>query len=121
MELIKNRFLYRVWDKTQNKMIYEDLGAYCSCDKGLQNCYDDAVLMQCTGMLDVNGLKIFEGDIVRFTHSSDPQHNLDAALVEWKTEWCGFYIDGNRTLNWRMRLVIIGNIYENPDLVGGQV
>ena len=93
---------------------------------------DNFVLMQSTGFKDVNGVEIFEGDILsRKTHV----WMYGSDLNEWVTEsypvvwqdggWYlneeplafileeGVYKDGFR----RTALEVIGNIYENPELM----
>ncbi|HEL1840317.1 TPA: hypothetical protein TX086_000518 [Streptococcus suis] len=99
-----------------------------------------AVLMQSTGLFDVNGKEIFEGDV--FTCLDDDnnpiyenivvkfgQHTNMDTVFEREPVYIGLYIEGQRgTATFdvdRMyndcegRLTIIGNIYENPELVEG--
>ncbi|MGO0058629.1 YopX family protein [Brevibacillus fluminis] len=72
---------------------------------------------QFSGLSDRSGREIYEADIVKFRHSSEPEYNLEATVVEWVPQWCRFCIDGNSGLNANMNLEIIGNRYENPDLL----
>ncbi|MEG3342392.1 YopX family protein [Streptococcus suis] len=99
---------------------------------------DNAVLMRSTGVFDVNGKEIFEGDV--FTYLDDDnnpiyenivvkfgQHTNMDTIYERGPVYIGLYVEaqkGTATLeidsmynDCEGRLTIIGNIYENPELV----
>lgn len=71
-------------------------------------------LMQYTGLKDKNGVEIFEGDIFR-------DENGRVWPVEWSTEYAAFIVgNGADALfsNWiDLSTEIVGNIYENPELL----
>ncbi len=74
------------------------------------------VVQQFTGLLDKNGKEVYEGD---YLISKDKKKYL----VEW-LDWCGgFYPFNERNDVYRTNdiddgdLLIIGNIFENPELV----
>lgn len=83
---------------------------------------DPATVGQFTGLLDKNGTKIFEGDIVRHynrTDVGDPLEN-EVGAIRWNETWCSF----ERTsfpVAVRIRngcvYEVIGNIHDNPDLL----
>lgn len=62
---------------------------------------------QYTGCKDKNGKKIFEGDIMR-----NPGN-----IVEFCND--GYCINGDSSLAYWTGYEVIGNIYDNPELVGG--
>ena len=78
---------------------------------------------QCTGLKDKNGKLIYEGDIVKFNFDTDEIK----AVVSWDSqELIGFYL--NTTDYFKSKYLtdydfykndyeIIGNIYENPELI----
>lgn len=81
-------------------------------------------VMQYTGLKDKNGKEIYEGDIVEYQnrigtivwseyHSSFDLHFVK--IIEGLP-----YInlkEGIRNINWPVYLKIIGNIYENPEIL----
>ena len=79
---------------------------------------DELIIMQSTGLKDKNGKEIFEGDIVKFgcPWHCDTCGKDHTAQVTWSNGafWlfnCGDWSeDADKT-------EIIGNIYENPDLI----
>lgn len=84
---------------------------------------DRFTLMQCTGITDVRGKEIYESDIVYVEQNIYAQKRL---TVEWEYDRWGFkeefdngdYYNGY-AIRWE-RVQIIGNIYENPDLLDKQ-
>lgn len=81
---------------------------------------EDVILMQSTGLKDKNGKEIFEGDIVDYKGRK--------AIVNWHGSYASFiyrFVDEShkRNAEWKplylayMRCEIIGNLYENPELL----
>lgn len=74
--------------------------------------------MQFTGLKDKNGKEIFEGDVLRAYRRRTEM----IFEVFWDVAWCGFKIkyptmDWNAALGFDAPYEVIGNIYENPDLL----
>lgn len=86
--------------------------------------FSDVILMQSTGLKDKNGKEIFGGDVIKYTTTLEV-HGTDEpefAVVEFKNT-IPYANHGKRELTiddlfldgseWE----VIGNIYENPELV----
>lgn len=80
---------------------------------------EDVVLMQSTGLHDKNGKEVFVGDIIKCTRGC-----LHEVYIE--KEYGGTYIGGMPAIYlkgiregyaWTGDEEIIGNIYENPELL----
>lgn len=89
--------------------------------------YNGAVLMQSTGLKDKNGSEIFEGDIVKYKAGC----NTFTEEVAYDKNFAGFGVrDANANIIFTFgelaedidlhSLEVIGNIYENPELLEGE-
>ncbi len=75
---------------------------------------------QYTGMLDKNGIKIFEGDIVDFLDRSDGDGYGVVRYAENETEFEIEYDNICESLGrhyYPKDIEVIGNIYDNPELL----
>jgi len=95
------------------------------------------IIMEYTGHKDVNGVEIYEGDIFRWTKMDNTMGNNRVIFDDYRASFC--YVawnltisqfsetttygcnDGGGVVNTRRinfkELEVIGNIYENPDLI----
>lgn len=123
---------FRIWDADNNEM----LGTFDLTQNPIYwaDKMRDGVLMQYTGLKDVNGVEIYEGDIVKGYYdeynSFFDEVNRHEFISEVKYIDNSFKVHRN-TLNdegrirdygyvheWDSELVeVIGNIYENKNLL----
>lgn len=71
----------------------------------------DTPIMQFTGVLDSKGTEIYEGDVV----SNAGQYNGEVQFIDGHFTFSKKYI--NDPLSFYGCLEVIGNIYENPELI----
>jgi uncharacterized phage protein (TIGR01671 family) len=88
--------------------------------------YKNGTLMQFTGMKDKNGAEIYEGDIVKTESLYDDHNQKGAIAIKVVKFWCGSYHlcelnqDSGANLFGVLvvsRAEVLGNIYENPELL----
>lgn len=127
---------FRVFTKVQfsyqiNRFIYSDefntyddyklcLAAFFSylADQEIE-CFHE--LQQYTGLKDQNNDDIYEGDIVKFIYYSNDLEN-DIGKVEFREGLFGYLEDEDNEFtvlsSWaKESMEIIGNIYQNPELL----
>jgi uncharacterized phage protein (TIGR01671 family) len=124
-------FKFRAWDKKNKKWVYDFNIDSCvgifriSCFETIE-VYDDIEIMQYVGLKDINGRMIFEGDIVQipdnfeiYGFNAGEKYQIYFSFggfrlkpkYDKKKKSKGFWLKDDKTLE------IIGNIFENPELL----
>lgn len=111
---------FRAWDRLENRMVY--LNNFGQIPYNWKEVWN---LMQFTGLLDKNGKEIYEGDILAVT---DPNGEPGLPFaVKWNSGACTYPFEEDfenfdiTSIGWAEQMdyefEVIGNIYENPDLI----
>lgn len=118
---------FRAWDKVFKEMV--QVNALVLDEQVVKVTYKNGnvakedmkeyELMQSTGLLDKNGKEVFVGDIIKCTRGCPHEVYLEK-------EYGGTYIGGMPAIYlkgiregyaWTEHEEILGNIYENPELL----
>lgn len=130
---------FRAWDKEYYEMCYKidaisfrDGACFVTFNRKKIEATDDlkvpdrAILLEYTGLLDKNGKEVYEGDIIIGWDSG----LTTKAVLKFGTgtydsghyRFTGFYFDDIEEdfakNSWNIELMeVVGNIYENPELL----
>ena len=131
-----SRYKFRAWDSKEREMHYFGFDDLCGYEElaelGQQNSgvylrdgfhfstnTNDRKgelcpwlkIMQFTGLLDMTGKEIYEGDVVKCLEGYK-------AKVEWGSEQAFYHpFGGYEGAEWDKSVQVLGNIYEHPDLL----
>ena len=125
-----NRLIkFRAWDFEKNIMLdnHDDdgwlSGTHFFLEPSFESINTKFAWMQYTGLHDKNGTEIYEGDIVLIDFDVDEEPTK--SVVEYKSG--GFVVEADfgdfdmTTIGWALditdSITVIGNIYENPELL----
>lgn len=130
---------FRVWDRTRNEMNYRVMVGNCDIDDENWTCpsiwvedkqrwmhFDDYdCIMQSTGLRDKNGQEIFEGDAIAI-EVDDTETPINARVFQNSNIGVLMFhvFEDNEDVPMvellednSVAFEIIGNIYENPELL----
>ena len=128
---------FRLWSKIGKKFIKTDdpdLNFVINSDGylySIENFYGeiyvslqlDIVVLQFTGLQDINGKDIYEGDILKYNFPYDERlkHVSPVKFLETEASFGIKDIYGNEIPLYRITannyFEVVGNIYENPELL----
>jgi uncharacterized phage protein (TIGR01671 family) len=112
---------FRAWNISKKEMFYYGLSNHGDFLPNI-NIYgkltflgtdynDECYLMQYTGLKDKNGKEIYEGDILRVEGADNPINKVYWGELGWELDRITLFTARE------YRKEVIGNIYENPELL----
>lgn len=121
---MKQEIKFRAWNKKDKVMV--DVAAMNFGPSGFWSLIEDAddaelqladsyELMQYTGLKDKNGREIYEGDVVKNEYGKVMEVQYDPRSAAFGV---GDYYFG--TIGSGKTLEVIGNIFDNPELLEGK-
>lgn len=110
-----HKIAFRAWDKKINEWFYWNVLDPFTNKWSKYIELDWATLGEFTGLLDSKGVEIYEGDVVKTYQNKGVIVFIDSSFrVDYSNEKC--ILDFLSTPS-RLKLEIIGNIYEKPELL----
>ena len=131
---------FRVWDKNTHDIVgiktidlEKDGSIGCIVDfSGINLDISECVIMQSTGLKDKNGVEVFEGDVVKVSDGSNEEDSYISVVKNYAGEgYPAFDIEAPGSWYYESNILstimggdyetieVIGNVWENPELLEG--
>lgn len=128
---------FRAWDKSNKEILkidvidfyFKEIRVLPDDSNNFSMKFKNVEIMQSTGFHDKNGMEIFEGDILNCGYlitgspfEENDEYKEEQGIVTFVN--CGFNIEFNKYNTLFVDIIltcedieVIGNIYENPELL----
>lgn len=137
-EIMQDRYRFRFWNKKTNKWFYFGFETFPTYEKEIWKALTNGEkIYQCTGLKDKNGKLIYEGDILDLYVSSKKLYRYEVKyeigsfmlvsqdeIFDFPNVWNDYvyplsqlYYEYQNEENCIYECEIIGNVYENPELL----
>lgn len=122
----QREYKFRQWYGSVSGMRYFTGDTWADAGQGIAKDIGESEVMQFTGLRDMHGREIFDGDIVQTYTPSLTSRNglskLNTRVIRWRETavHVGWNIGRGRTANQGENLKyteVIGDIYRTPELV----
>lgn len=112
-----NEIKYKVWDIEYKKWRDDSLAlAVGRMSESAQR--QGYILVEYTRCRDVNGLEIYDGDIlIKRRKLEGGGNHMKPFLVHWQPDRCGWNVRNMPNIGNPIYYEKLGNIYENPELL----
>src|SRR3990167_8051318 len=119
---------FRIWSKKEKQFVYGELEQkmpfYFVCSSAFEDKYEDILIkeldltewQQAINLKDKNSKEIYEGDIRGAEWIVNNEKVKRYSVMEWSAENTCFFWKGDVFPDF-VETEIIGNIYENPELL----
>lgn len=120
---------YQAWDRKRKVMfqvVLFDLDDYSVYSNIFGNGIDaeECDIREFTGLIDINNVEIYTGDIVKFKMDDDSFAAMPAegvTSVYFDVRYSAYMTKKSHLgLAWYETLEVVGNIYQNPELLEGE-
>lgn len=118
---------FRFWDKANKKMVDAGFLPFIQVGKGAEAYITLAFIdqrfevMQFTGLIDENGRKVFEGDLMELMVANEfGSSSKELGKVVFFQPTCQFVVERISDTHWKSPILgghVVGDVYRNPELL----
>lgn len=109
---------------TEHYIVFDQMTDWGLPNRHLQADVLPETVGQYTGLIDKNGTKIFEGDIIKHYYDNTDKSMFDIGVILFDDKVCQFKRNSRvntryYNIHFECEYEVIGNIHDNPELLKG--